>query len=300
MLREANIFVAATVLAVTPACAHTPKEEQRAVTCAAKDIADADLKVPFDVIDGRIYVKAGVNGKGSFTFAVDTGASGMGRADASLTSALALKVDKQTTTSDGVNTSTVEMAHFDTLELGGFVRSDLDVITRDYSSGAKPGAAMSGIIAREFFGDGLLIIDYPTRTLTFSRTHTLSKSERGALAYERPFRVPVSIGDVQVEGNLDTGANISFVLPKTLFDKIGGGALEKAGKGTLTNTQIETGRATVHGPFKIGDAGLSDVEVRVSDRFPELLVGALFLQNFTVLIDQKSKSVAVCANSSRN
>lgn len=298
-MRGGNILLAAAVLVAAPAGAHMSETAQGGVTCAAKSITNADLKVPFDVIDGRIYVKANVNGTGPYTFAIDTGASGMGRADASLTSALGLKIDKQGATSDGVNTATVEMAHFKTLELGGFARNDFDVIMRDYSSNAKPGAAMSGIIGREFFGDGLLIIDYPTRTLSFSRKQGLSQKEKGLLRYERAFRVPASIGDLQVEGHLDTGVNVSFVLPKALFDKLGGGTLEKASKGTLTNTQIETGRATIRGPFKIGEASLSDVEVRVSDRFPELLVGALFLQNFTVLIDQRSKSVAVCPNGGR-
>ncbi|MBB4841473.1 hypothetical protein HNP52_004577 [Sphingomonas kyeonggiensis] len=47
------------------------------------------------------------------------------------------------------------------VDLGGFVRRDLEVATRDYSSKLTPEAAFSGILGREFFGDGLLVIDYP-------------------------------------------------------------------------------------------------------------------------------------------
>lgn len=107
--------------------------------------------------------------------------------------------------------------------------------------------------------------------------------------------MPVKIGDTLTEGNLDTGANVSFVLPKTLFDRVGGGALHSAGEGKLTNTVVSTGKATVKGPFRIGTATLSDVEVRVSDRYPELLVGAHTLQHFTMLIDQRSKRIALCS-----
>ena len=82
--------------------------------------------------------------------------------------------------------------------------------TRDYASRAKPGAAFSGIVAREFFADGLLVIDYPRRTLSFSRKLALSPAAPGSLAYERAFRVPIAIGELQVEGNLDTGANVDI------------------------------------------------------------------------------------------
>lgn len=253
-----------------------------------------DMKVPFDVIDGRIYVEARVNDQGPFRFAVDTGASGWGRADASLVAALHLKTQKPTTTSDGVETASVATVRLDSLELGSLSRKNLDVITRDYSSRMSPEAAFSGIIGREFFADGLLIIDYPGRTLSFTRHLSLSPTEEGVLTYERAFRVPVSIGEVHTEGNLDTGANVAFVMPKSLFDRVSATPLERAEQGQLTNSRIETGRATVRGPFRIGGASMSDVEVRVSDRYPELLVGAHALQHFVVMIDQRSRSVALC------
>ena len=53
------------------------------------------------------------------------------------------------------------MTRFATLELGGLVRRDLKVITRDYGSRLSPEAGFAGIIGRDFFGDGLLVIDYP-------------------------------------------------------------------------------------------------------------------------------------------
>ena len=114
------------------------------------------------------------------------------------------------------------------------------------------------------------------------------------LRYERPFRVPVSIGPLQVEGNLDTGANVAFVLPRALFDRVSGTPLEPVGEGRLANTTVDAWRSTVHGPFRIGQASLADVEVRVSARYPELLVGAHALQPFVVIIDQRSRALAVC------
>ncbi|MGY0557296.1 MULTISPECIES: aspartyl protease family protein [unclassified Lysobacter] len=282
--------------AVFVATAATPVPTVLDDACALADVpsSDALVHVPFETVDGRIYVQARVNGRGPFRFAVDTGASGMARADASLVTLLGLSMHGETTTSDGVKSANVETTHLDSLELGGVVRRDLEVIARDYNSRNAPDAVFSGIIAREFFSDGLLVIDYPRKTLTFSRALRLSASGNNTLGYERAFRIPVSIGALQTVGHLDTGANISFVLPQALYEKVAAGPLEQAGRAQLTNGQIETQRATVHGPFRIGEVSVSDVEVRVSAQFPELLVGAHALQDAVVLIDQRSKTVAVC------
>ncbi|MCP3735489.1 aspartyl protease family protein [Sphingomonas sp. RP10(2022)] len=256
--------------------------------------ASALFSVPFRVVDGRIYVEVKVDGKGPFPFAVDTGAGGMGRADASLVADLGLALTGSGQTSDGVATADVRTVRLSSVEIGGFVRRDLEVATRDYSGKLTREAAFAGILGREFFADGLLVIDYPAQRLTFSRG-ALAPGQEGVLAYERPFRVPVTIGGVATEGNLDTGANVTFVLPKPLFDRVGAGAaIREAGAGKLTNTIVRTGSATVAGPFRIGAETLADVEVRVSDRYPELLVGAHALQHFRLLIDQRSKSVALC------
>ena len=267
---------------------------ERPPVCALVEKAGADalLSVPFRVVDGRIYVDARVNGGGPYSFAVDTGASGMGRADASLVAKLKLPVTGAAETSDAVASARVDTVRLASVELGGLVRRDIEVMTRDYSSRMMPEAAFAGILGRAFFADGLLVIDYPKRRLTFTRGPGLARGTAGG--YERAFRVPVTIGAISTEGNLDTGANVSFVLPKPLFDRVGGGTVAAAGDGKLSNTAVKTGSATLRGPFRIGSATLSDMTVRVSDRYPELLVGAHALQHFALLVDQRSSSVALC------
>lgn len=254
----------------------------------------AEVTVPFDVVDGRIYVQARVNGRGPFRFAVDTGASGMARVDARLVTALGLPMKGQASTSDGVQTATVQTTHLAVLELGDLSRQQLEVITRDYGSRMAPEARFDGILAREFFADGVLVIDYPRRTLSFSRSLSVSATDGDALAYERPFRVPVSIGDLRTQGNLDTGANVAFVLPSALYQQVAAGPLQQAGPGQLTNGQVQMQRAVLHGPVRVGGVELANVEVRVSNRFPELLVGAHALQHAVLVIDQRSRRVAVC------
>ncbi len=267
---------------------------QDACAVARNSAEGAAMRLPFETVNGRIYVDAHVNGQGPFTFAIDTGASGLGRADASLVAELGLAVTGTDQSSDGVNTQTVNTVHLSRLALGGLVREDFDVITRDYSANLADDAKIAGIIARDFFVDGLLVIDFPARTLWFTRADELTAEQHGALAYERPFRIPVSIADRVTTGNLDTGASVTMVLPRSLYDEVAEGPLVPAGSGRLTNTTIETLSGVLPGPVRIGDASFSNVTVRVSGRYPELLIGGQVLQDYVVAIDQRTQLVALC------
>lgn len=288
-----SLFCLAFLYVAQPASA-AQADSPDACRLADAPAANFALQVPFEVVDGRIYVQARVNKGGPFRFAVDTGASGIGRADAQLVQALGLTPQGKASTSDGVQSAAVDTVQLDSLELGGLARTGVEVITRDYGSRLPPMARFHGIIARDFFADGLLVLDYPRKVLSFSRTASLPSAGPGVIGYERAFRVPVSVGGVRTEANLDTGANVGFVMPKALYTQVAQAPLAPAGAGSLTNTRIETWRGVVPGPVTIGAASLSDVEVRVSDRFPELLVGAHVLQKFVVLIDQRAKRIALC------
>lgn len=292
IMRFAAVLGGVALLAGLPVAASTASGD----ACQLAEAVDKAplVQVPFELVDGRIYVQAHVNARGPFRFAVDTGASGVGRADASLVAALGLAVHGQTTTSDGVQSATVDTSHIDSLALGGLVRTHVEVITRDYGSRTSVQARFAGILGRDFFADGLLVIDYPRKRLTFSRAQGLSAEDANTLGYERAFRVPVSIGGVDTLGHLDTGANVTFVLPQSLYARVGGGPLQAAGQGQLTNGAIRVDRAVVPGPIRVGALRFTNVEVRVSDRFPELLVGAHALQDAVLMIDQRSQRVALC------
>jgi predicted aspartyl protease len=258
---------------------------------------DALISLPFEIVHGRVYIKARVNGQGPFTFAVDTGASGLGRADASLTESLGLPLAAKTETSDGVTVSSVDTVHLESLEVGGLMRTGLDLISRDYSGSAPAGAEISGIIGRDFFNDGLLVLDFPNRRLTFSHTASLTGAHDGTLAYERPFRIPVSIGDVTVQANLDTGASVALVLHQDIYDQVSDVPLEPAGRARLTNTSVETSRGIVPGPITIGRIETQEAEARVSERFPEAVIGGKILQAYVIAIDQRTQRVAICPGS---
>jgi hypothetical protein len=254
--------------------------------------ATAVMRTPFEVEDGRIYVQARVNGAGPYRFMFDTGASGMGRADVRLVDELSIPITGTTTNSDGVNTTAINVVRLDSLSLGDMTRSGVEVLSRDYGRDGE-SAAFSGIIGREFFGDGLLIIDYPARTLVFTRA-ALNAGDAGVLAYREGFQIPVTIGAETVEGSLDTGSNLTMHVPRSVYDRIAADPLAPAGEGRRANTVFQLFSTRLHGPVRIGALTVSDVPAMVSDRAPRVNIGAGFLKDYVLAFDQRSGLVALC------
>ncbi|MBW8776640.1 MAG: aspartyl protease family protein [Stenotrophomonas sp.] len=252
------------------------------------------IDVPFDVFDGRIHVQVQVNGSGPYRFAIDTGASGMARADSRLVRKLTLPADASTHHSDGVQTALADTVRIDALALAGLRHSDVTALTRDYNARQSKDAVFDGILARGFFADGVLIIDYPQRRLQFRRDIDLLPAQPDTLAYSRAFRIPVKIGTVTTEAQLDTGANVAMVLPTARFRQASSAAVTTGDRLTLSHGEVDGGRARLDVPVLIGGLALQGLDVRVSDRYPEAVVGAHALQEAVVLIDQRSQQVAVC------
>lgn len=263
--------------------------------CRTDPDEDATLvRVPFRIVDGRIYLDAHVNGQGPFTFAVDTGASGIGRADMSLVQALNLPLAQTGTASDGVSTASVATTTLAHLRLGGHELHNVEVIARDYSGRMPPENAISGILGRDFFAVGTLVLDYPSQMLTYAPGVTLDPAEPGMLEYERPYRVQVTIAGLAMTANLDTGANAELVMPRTAYDRVTDKPLDSSAMATLTNNNVKTERGRLDGPIMLGAAQFADVDVRVSDRFPEVMIGARLLQRHRIAIDQRTRVVVVC------
>lgn len=255
---------------------------------------EARVDVPFEVVDGRIYLNVQVNDAGTFRFAVDTGASGVARADSRLVRALQLPPADTASHSDGVRTADAATVRFDSLVLGNVRHQGVVAITRDYNARQSAAAAFDGILARDFFDDGVLVLDFPHKRLRFRHDHRLLAEQPDTLAYARAFRIPVQIGAVKTEAQLDTGANVALVLPAALYKRVSSGPVSPGDPLTLSHGRIESGRARLDVPLVAGNVTLRDLDVRVSDRSPEAVIGAHALQETIVLIDARSKRVALC------
>lgn len=283
-------------LAIAICLPHLAAAAPGAERACSRDVAAGEflIDIPFEVVDGRIYVDVRVNDVGTFRFAVDSGASGMARADVRLVRALNLPAGDAASNSDGVRTADDATVRFDALALGKVRREGIIAISRNYNARQAEAAAFDGILARDFFSDGLLAIDFPQRRLRFRRDHALLASDPDTMPYTRAFRIPVSIGAVTTQAQLDTGANVTLVLPTAIYQQVSSRSVNADGSLTLSHGEVDGGRTWLDGTLRVGEIALRNIEARVSERYPETVVGAHALQDTIVFIDQRTKRVAVC------
>lgn len=262
-----------------------------ALTAAAQNPSspsDMTASIPFELDHGHLFVDAFVNGRGPFRFGFDTGASGMGRADSSLTAALSLPKVDEAANSDGIKDETADLVAVESLRLGDLKKRDVQLISRDYNKGRKPGLQpIMGIIAREFFADELVTIDYPAREITFSRGR-LESGDPGVVAYGSGFTIPICFASGCYPGKIDTGSSRSFVVPKELVPKLSASEPVAIGQGLRTNGVATLYEMTLNEPVHVAGVTATNQKALYADPSDAvILIGTDFLKDYVLTIDQQ-------------
>ncbi len=221
---------------------------------------------------------------------VDTGASGYGRADVRLVELLGLQDAGTASNSDGVNSTSIAVVKIDSLRLGGLMRENVEVMSRDYNRRApQSGKLLMGIIGQEFFDDRLLKIDYAARNI-LPCTDFLTENDEYVLRYEQWFSVPIKLGGVSAEAYVDTGSSLQMHLPLQWAERLGVQELTPAGEGRRANTVFELYAGVIPVPVEIAGHILTDVEARFSELTNDINIGGGLLsrEQFILAIDQSN------------
>lgn len=287
--RNSSLFISRQILAIVFCFIGLLPVEVEAQTTRSK------IKIPFELMHGRIYVEAFVNEQGSFRFLVDTGASGMGRADVRVVKKLGLPVTGTATNSDTVNTATVSTVAIKSLRVGKLTRPNVEVYSRDYNLRAAPGAKLQmGIIGREFFSDYLLQIDYKKKEILLSKGY-LKESASQNLRYnqDEPLVVPLRIGQFDTVGLIDTGSNVEMHLPLSWAEKLDIKSLKEAGEGRRANTVFKMFSAELPVTVNVGGNRIIGIDARFSALANRIHIGGSFLakNGCVVTVDQTNRLV---------
>ena len=243
--------------------------------------------VPFELRHGHIFVEAYVNRRGPFLFGFDTGASGIGRADIRLTRELALPKAGEEENSDGIKTVTTDVVSAAILRLGSVEKRNVRLLSRNYNGSSTSPPFLMGIIGRDFFADRLITIDYPHRTLTFSRGR-LKASTPGVVAYGAGFAVPVCFGTTCYQGKIDTGSSSSLVVPKQAALAMTTAPPVHIGTGHRTNSNAELYEVELNAPITVAGLAIPAARVVYADPSEGVVnVGSEFLKDYVLTIDQR-------------
>ena len=252
----------------------------------------SDISVPFELIGGRPHIQVYVNGRGPFAFVLDTGAQGVGRADSLLVAMLGLGVVGSADVSDGITTREQATVRIDSMRCGPITLRNVVIPARRYGFRTKGGAPLMGILGPGFFADFTFTIDYPRSLLRVS-PRRLNPADGRTLSYERPFRVPITLGSVERTAHIDTGFDRGIHIPLADTSMVKPDTLAYAGEGETTQNRVRIYRGHVAMPVVIAGYHLEPIDALFTDQLPEVVLGGEALRHFVVSIDQRSRLVRI-------
>ena len=168
----------------------------------------ASVTVPFRLLNNHVYVQALVNGKGPYTFIVDTG--GHTLLSPHVVAEAGLKpVGEAVTSGAGDGHSTTGFVHFDEIAIGAVrLRDEIGFATDIYDKSIE-GIPVDDMIGFELIRRMVTQIDYGRRTITFTDPARFEPKDLGVAVhfvfYDHLPNVRGSIGRRPARFDIDTG-----------------------------------------------------------------------------------------------
>jgi len=257
------------------------------------------VTLPFRLLNNHIYVSATVNGKGPYTFIVDTG--GHCLISPQLVAELGLKIVGATAMSGaGTKTTAGGFTHVDEVALGAMrMRNQLGFAAQIYAP-AVEGIRVDGMVGFEMFRRFAVQIDYGRGLLTITDPTRFDPTGAGTalpfVFYDHLPMVRGALADLPARFNIDTGSRSEvditgpFVAAHGLRSRFSKGvsAVTGWGMGGPSRSYVVRLPSLALGSIQVSSpvAGLSeDKGGSISDPNFEGNIGSGLLKRFVVTFD---------------
>lgn len=240
-------------------------------------------------------VQVMVNGKGPFTFAIDTGAGGEAVASPRLVEQLGLPVigEEQVGDPSGLNGKKVSVLRIDSLKVAGVefknVRAtEFPTADRDFD----------GILGFPLFRDYLFTLDYLNAQMTLAHGSLPPADGNEIVAFTMPDNVPVielTVGSQKVDAHVDSRGRVLSVPAKYAADLKFVSEPIVIGRARTVSNDFEIKGAQLASDVKLGGYTFTKPFLTLNPIFPIGNFSADVLRNFVVTFDQKNKLVRFVA-----
>ena len=260
----------------------------------------ARATVPFRLLNNHVYVAATVNGKGPYTFIVDTG--GHTLLSPRLVREVGLKAVGQAVTSGaGEGHATTGFVHFDEIAIGGVrLKDEMGFATPIYDPSIE-GIPVDGMVGFELIRRMVTTIDYGRKTITFTDPAAFRPGPAWGVAapfvfYDHLPNVAGAVRGLPARFDIDTGSRTEvdftspFVAANHLRDRFAKGtsAVTGWGVGGPARSFVVRLKSLKLGPVEVEHiaAGLSEAKAgSISDPNYDGNVGSALLKRFVVTFD---------------
>jgi predicted aspartyl protease len=261
----------------------------------------SSVTVPLRLLNNHVYVQATVNGKGPYTFLVDTGghtliAPRIAR-EANLDS-----VGSSPTSGAGEKTETTGFAKYHEIALGSVKLTDQTAFIINVYDRAIEGIDVHGMLGFELFARFAVRLDYGAQQMTIADFKQFDAKDAGTPVpfkfYDHLPSVIGSIDNMPARFDIDTGSRSElditspFVARMKLHDRYPNGisAITGWGVGGASHSYVVRVPSIVIGGIKVDRvvADLSEANAgSFSDRNYEGNIGSGLLKRFVVTFDYR-------------
>lgn len=255
--------------------------------------------VPFRLLNNHVYVEAMVNGKGPYTFIVDTGGHTL-LSPRVVTEVGLESLGKSETSGAGEKTAPSGYAHYREIAIGKARLRDQVGFTIQIYEPAVEGIQVDGMIGFEYFSRFAVRLDYGAQTMTTTQFAHFDGNEAGTAVpfkfYDHLPQVTGTIDGLPALFDIDTGSRAEidickpFVVRHKLRDKYvkGVSAITGWGVGGPGRSYVARIPSLTFPGVKVDDvvAGLSEAKGgSFSDANFDGNIGSGFLKRFVVTFD---------------
>jgi hypothetical protein len=262
-------------------------------------VGEGPVTIPFRLLNNHIYVQGTINGKGPYTFIVDTGGHTLISPKAAREAGLHA-VGEGATSGAGDKTETTGFAHYDEIAVGGLRLTDQTAfVTKIYDKEIE-GLPVDGMLGFEVFARFAVRLDYGAQTMTLWRFDRFDPKGAGTAVpfvfYDHLPNVRGRIDDIPARLDIDTGSRVEIDVTSPTVARLNLRARYTPGISTITGWGVGgASRSYVVripslslGPVtaKSVVAGLSEAKGgSIADPNYEGNVGSGFLKRFVVTFD---------------
>jgi hypothetical protein len=249
--------------------------------------------VPMELRHNWPFVQVTINGKGPFTFGIDTGAGGEALISSDLIEKLHLPVTGETETSDpmGNNPQKVPTVTIDSLKVAGV---EFKNVAASRFQPLPMEGGCDGILGFPLFREYLLTLDYPRQQLTITSGSIAQDGGSTVLPFTMPDSVPLvelQVGSQEMSAHLDS-RGMGLSIPEKfaqglrfISDPV------PIGRGRTVSNDFEIKGAQLASDVRLAGYTFPEPFVEINPVFPVANLGSIPLRNFAVTFDQKNKLV---------
>ena len=268
-----------------------------ACLCPGLFAEESATSVPMELRRNLPFVQVMVNGKGPFTFGIDTGTGGEALVTPDLIQQLSLPVKGEIEVGDpsGKNPRSVRTVSVASIKLGDIEFKGLTGVEFQPS---RMSGNCDGILGFTLFRDYLFTLDYPGQQVRLTRGALAGDGNNEVVPFRAPHNVPtieLEVGGQKIDSHIDS-RGMGLSLPekfmqglKLLSDPV------VIGRGRTVSSDFEIKGAQLASDIHFGGYTFTQPFVEINPVFPVGNFGSAVLVSFAVTFDQKNNLVRLVA-----